>query len=187
MYLLNAQQIKRHVDSPRGQYLDIVNFDERKLQHTAYYFSLGDHCEIVTGTGESQITRLTEQMPYLNLGPHGYALVQTHETFLLSDKLIGVLGQTTKLAQAGLELVHSPFIDPLYYGRLVFGLSNRLPTVARIRLGDRLGKISFFDISDTYPVNVIKGSILENTFKERRPRRDDDPVPNESEEPEEEE
>lgn len=186
MYLLNHHQIKRHVKAPLGQYLDIVNFDERKLQHTAYYFSLGDHCEIATGTGEPQIIRLTEKKPYLNLAPHGYAVVQTHETFFLSDKLIGVLGQTTKLAEEGLELVHSPFIDPLYNGRLVFGLSNRLARPARLQLGERIGKISFFDISDTYPVEVIGGSILERTFNERRPRRDADPITRESEEPDDE-
>jgi len=186
MFLLNAQQIKRHVDSPRGQYLDIVDFDEEKLQHTSYYFSLGDYCEILTGTGDPQINRLTSQKPYLNLPPHGYALVKTHETFMLSDKLIGVLGQTTELAKHGLELVHSPFIDPLYYGRLLCGLSNRLSSVVRLRLGDSIGKISFFDISDTYPVSIIKGSIQEGTFRDRRPRRDDDPVPRESEEPDDE-
>lgn len=186
MYLLNAQQIKRHVDAPLGQYLDILNFDEKNLQHTAYYFSLGDHCEILTATEEPQIIRLTPTKPYLNLAPHGYAVVQTRETFFLSDKVIGVLGQTTKLAEDGLELVHSPFIDPMYHGRLVFGLSNRLARPARLKLGDRIGKISFFDISDTYPVDVIKGSILERTFSERRPRRDADPIPRESEEPDEE-
>jgi deoxycytidine triphosphate deaminase len=183
MFLLNSQQIERHVESPRGQYLDIVDFDREKLQHTSYYFSLGENVEILTGTGDPQIIRLTKEKPYLNLPPHGYALVKTHETFMFSDKLIGVLGQTTELAKHGMELVHSPFIDPLYYGRLLCGLSNRLPSVARIRLGEPIGKISFFDISDTYPVSVIKGSIQESTFKERRPRRDDDPVPSESVEP----
>jgi deoxycytidine triphosphate deaminase len=185
MYLLNAQQISKHVQGPRGHYLDIVNFDESKLQHTSYYFRLGEHCEILTGTTEHQIIRLTEEKPYLTLGPQGYAVVKSHETFLLSDKLIGVLGQTTKLAENGLELVHSPFIDPLYYGPLVFGLSNRLAKTVRIRLGDRIGKVSFFDISDTYPVSVIEGSILQTTFNERRPQRDDDPIPSwvENEEP----
>jgi deoxycytidine triphosphate deaminase len=170
----------------RSQYLDIVNFDERKLQHTAYYFSLGDHCEILTATPDPQIIRLTEEKPYLNLGPHAYAVVKTYETFLLSDKLIGVLGQTTKLAETGVALVHSPFIDPLYYGRLVCGLSNCLAKPIRLRLGERIGKISFFDISDTYPVSVIKGSILESTFNERHPQRDADAIPRESEEPDDE-
>ena len=183
MFLLNHHQIKRHVKAPLGQYLDIVNFDESKLQHTAYYFSLGSHCEIATETGDSQLIRLTEKKPYLNLAGNGYAVVQTYETFFLSDKLIGVLGQTTKLAEEGLELVHSPFIDPLYNGRLVFGVANRLPKVARLRLYERIGKISFFDISDTYPVEVIEGSILQKTFNERRPRRDADPIPPEVEEP----
>src|SRR5688572_13521914 len=81
MYLLNAQQIKRHVEAPLGQYLDILNFDEKKLQHTAYYFSLGEDCEILTGTAEAQVVRLTPTKPYLNLASHGYAVVQTNETF----------------------------------------------------------------------------------------------------------
>lgn len=182
MYLLNAHQISKHVQSPRGQYLDIINFDEGSLQHTSYYFRLGDYCETLGGT-EPKITRLTEDKPYLDLGPNGYAVVKTHENFMLSDKIMGIFGQVSELAERGLELVHSPFIDPLFHGRLAIGLSNRLSVGVRIRLGDRIGKVSFFDISDTYPVEIIAGSIAQRTFAKRRPRRDDDPVPSLVEEP----
>jgi deoxycytidine triphosphate deaminase len=187
MYLLNAQQISKHVQSPRGQYLDIENYDERSLQHTSYYFRLGEQYELLGGT-EPQIMRLTEDKPYLNLGPNGYAVVKSHEIFILSDKLIGIFGQRSRLAAQGLELVHSPFIDPLFRGRLVLGLSNRLPVAVRLRLGQIIGKVSFFDISDTYPVQVIAGSIIQETFDRRRPQRDDDPVPSwvEVEEPDDE-
>lgn len=59
MYLLNDQQIRHYVeDTPRGTYLDIMNFDPKSLQHTYYYFRLGSEYE-VHGESGSQILRLT--------------------------------------------------------------------------------------------------------------------------------
>jgi deoxycytidine triphosphate deaminase len=175
MYLLNAQQIRTYVAAPYGQYLDIVNFAESSLQHTSYYFRLGPDYEL-KATAETRIFRLTEEKPTLLLEPNSYAVIKTLESFSLSDKVLGILGQTSKLMAGGLQLIHSPFIDPLFQGQMELGLSNLTSKSVTIRLGQIIGKVSFFDISDTYPISVIVGSISQSTFARRRPLRDDDPV-----------
>jgi len=38
MYLLNRQQLERHVSDLNSRYLTIKNFSSRNLQHTSYYF-----------------------------------------------------------------------------------------------------------------------------------------------------
>jgi len=175
MYLLNEQQIKAYVKAPYGQYLDIVGFQEEFLQHTSYYFRLGTDYEL-KGAAESRLYRLTDQKPTLELKPNDYAVIKTLESFFLSDKVLGVFGQASELMAAGLALVHSPFIDPLFRGRMEMGLSNLTSKTVSIRLGQIIGKVSFFDISDTYPISLIEGSISQRTFQRRRPSRDDDPV-----------
>jgi deoxycytidine triphosphate deaminase len=157
-------------------YLEIVNFEERLLQHTFYYFRLGSEYEVRDAQGY-KILRLTKEDQYLNLEPQGYAVIRSHETFRFSNKVMGILGPTSDFVRSGLELVHSPFIDPLFHGKLEMGLWNRLKTPISIRLGQRIGKIAFFDISDTSSVQILEGSIAEQKFKRRIPLRDDDPVP----------
>src|SRR5688572_25102693 len=112
MYLLNHDQIRRYVAAPLGTYLDIVNFNEDRLQHTSYYFSLGRDYEIAEGDG-FKLSRLDGERKHLVLPPNGYAVIKSHETFILSDKVMGIIGPVSDFVRWGLELVHSPFIDPL--------------------------------------------------------------------------
>jgi deoxycytidine triphosphate deaminase len=175
MYLLNHDQIRRYVAAPRGTYLDIINFDPKRLQHTSYYFSLGREYEILD-SGDSRLLRLDDKTQHLVLPPQGYAVIKSHETFMLSDKVIGLIGPISDFVRWGLGLVHSPFIDPMFHGQLELGLLNRLPKAATVRLGQAIGKVSFFDISDTYPIEIVPSSAQEEKFKQRYPRRDDDPV-----------
>lgn len=174
MYLLNDRQIKTYVRAPRGQYLDIDNFDPRKLQHTSYYFRLG--AEYRRPGAETRPSLLTEEKRDLLLDPNSYAVIRTLESFWLSEKVLGIIGQASALMFSGLQLVHSPFIDPLFHGPMELGLANLTSKAVSISLGQIIGKVSFFDISDTYPIAIIEGSISEKTFARRRPSRDDDPV-----------
>lgn len=176
MFLLNNQEIRERLDDPTGAYLDIANFDASFLQHTFYYFRLGSEYEIQV-SDEFQTHRLTGEKPVLTLEPNGYAVVKSHETFKLSDKVMAVLGPSSDFVRSGLELVHSPFIDPLFHGQLEMGLRNRLSKRVNLRLGHRIGKIAFFDVSDSRPIQLIEGSVVEHKFKSRRPLRDDEPVP----------
>lgn len=119
---------------------------------------------------------LPREKPILVLEPHGFALVKSHETFMLSEKVIGIFGQISDLARLGLDLANSPFIDPLFHGQLELGLWNRTAKKVDVPLGQRIGKVTFFDISDTYPVEIKTGSFAAKKFATRRPLRDDDPV-----------
>ncbi len=42
MYLLNRQQLIRHAEDTTSNYLTIYNFLKKNLQHTSYYYRLGD-------------------------------------------------------------------------------------------------------------------------------------------------
>lgn len=182
MYLLNHEQIRRYVALPRGTYLDIINFDNSRLQHTSYYFGIGRDCEIYDRE-EFHLTRMGNGTPGLTLPQGGYAIIKSNEVFMLSEKVLGILGPVSDLMRLGLELVHSPFIDPLFYGQLELGLWNRLPRTVTLSIGQIIGKVSFFDISDTYPIEMVPKSAQEEKFKRRRPLRDDDPVHIDKDEP----
>jgi hypothetical protein len=56
------------------------------------------------------------------------------------------------------------------------GLENLLDKPKEIRCGDIIGKIVFFDVSDTYPVRDIKGTISEKDYKRRETLRGGEPL-----------
>jgi deoxycytidine triphosphate deaminase len=119
---------------------------------------------------------LTEADPFLRLGPREYVRVESYEHFQLDKSILGIMGGVSDTARIGLQLVYSPFIDPLFpgeneYGRLELGLLNLSEFEAHIRFMSRLGKVSFFDVSDTYPVRLIAGSDSERKFQERKEPR----------------
>jgi len=174
MYLLNAQQVKRYVNARYANYLDILPWDESRQQHTAYYFGLGADYDVADGDGFAT-RRLTRSAP-LVVPPRAFLKIKSEEVFNLSEKVMGILGPVSDLADMGLQLVHSPFIDPIYHGHLMLGLVNHLDRDVALDRGVAIGKVSFFDISDTYPVELIPGSRAEQKFRRRRPDRDDDPV-----------
>ena len=89
----------------------------------------------------------------------------------------------------GLSLRHSAFIDPNFPARkrtgfLEFGLKNEIDATIPLTLADEIGKVCFFNVSDTYPISDPKGEVAENyerrgsTDKPRPvPAYDDHPVP----------
>jgi deoxycytidine triphosphate deaminase len=183
MYLINSEQIQRAVEVlPRGQRIDIRPFDASCLQHTSYYFRLGSRfARRRAPSGQRQdafyddFGELSDAKPFLTLGPREYVRVESYEHFLLDARTLGILGGLSDIAKIGLQLVHSPFIDPLFpgdceVGHLDLGLLNLSEYEASIRYKDKLGKVSFFDVSDTYPVSLIPGSESERKFRERSDR-----------------
>lgn len=181
MYLLNAQQISHYVNEmPFGSYLDITNFRPHALQHTTYYFALGRNYDVIDGDNP-QPKRLTNDAKHLVLPARGYVTAKSYESFQLSDKVMGVLGAVSDLAKRGLQLVHSPFIDPIFRGPLTVGIYNCLDREVVLKLGTSIGKVSFFDISDTYPVGILTGSVQERKFKQLLGHEDDDPIPTDDE------
>ena len=116
-----------------------------------------------------KVFELNDESKILELGAGGYAQIQSLEVFALSEKVLGVFGQISDFARRGLQLVHSPFLDPLFDGRLELGLWNHGEQTLRLNMEDLIGKVAFFDISDTYPVTrPPDDSILGETFNRRR-------------------
>lgn len=173
MFLLNSDQIQACVKSARGHRLDIEPFEVSGLQHTSYYFRLGDAYERESANSGARVTsRLSNEQPILTLEAHEYVRVWSYEQFMLDKTVLGIFGSLSDLAEAGLLLAHSPFIDPLYPNTgvsapLELGITNLRSRKVDLRLGQRIGKVSFFDISDTYPVRLIPGSASEDKFQER--------------------
>ena len=178
MYLLNADQIRRAVEGPRGQRLDIRGFSASCLQHTSYYFRLGKFVTRLKSTGNraDAFDRVIEDLStgngFLNLRPREYVYVESFEQFQLDAKTLGIFGGISDITARALQLVHSPFIDPLFpgereHGYLKLGLMNLTEADASIQYQDKIGKVSFFDVSDTYPVDLIPGSDSEMKFRER--------------------
>lgn len=167
MYLLNRQQLVRHAEDPTSNYLTILNFLKKNLQHTSYYFRLGETYEIVNSPDDKEIKKLTKAKPILTIEPNQYILVRSEEIFRISDKVKVMVGSCGISVQNGIMINFSPFIDPLYDGYLEVGIKNLLNVPVHLKMLDILGKLSFFDISDTYPIEIVPKSIQAEKFATR--------------------
>jgi hypothetical protein len=171
MYLLNHQLIHNYVES-NSPYLNIWNFKLTNLQHTFYYFRLGSE-GLINGNPFKLSTDPENKL--LTLQPDDFAVIKTHETFDISEKLIAIFGQSSDLTKKGLHLIHSPFIDPKFRGKLELGIKNISKNPITLEYQKQIiGKISFFDISDTYPIVLNPNSKIAQKFKARSPERDDE-------------
>ena len=166
MFLLNHQLIRNYVES-NSSILDIWEFTLENLQHTFYYFRLGSEGQINDNPfklSEGSGTNL------LTIEPNDFALIKSHETFNLSDKILAIFGQPSDLVKKGGQLLHSPFVDPRFKGKLELGIKNigNKPIILEYKK-QIIGKISFFDISDTYPIVVNPNSKIAKKYDERKP------------------
>src|SRR6266498_1597696 len=151
MFLLNHQLIKNYIESD-SSILGIWEFLLENLQHTFYYFRLGSEGQI-----NGNPFKLTEGIDtnLLTIEPDDFAIIKSHETFNLSDKILAIFGQPSDLVKKGAQLLHSPFVDPKFKGKLELGIKNisKKPIILEYKK-QIIGKISFFDISDTYPIII---------------------------------
>lgn len=176
MRLLNSDNIVESVNN-NNQYLTIENFDTHFLHSTYYYFRLGHHFKAkLTPEAEWTSGTLNEKTPSLILPPSAYVVARSVERFRLSAEVAAIFSQTSDFIFLGLELIHSAFVDPLFEGHLEVGIWNRFATSAEIRLGMPIGKIKFFDVSDTSPIAGSEGTISELKFERRRSFQDKDPL-----------
>jgi deoxycytidine triphosphate deaminase len=83
----------------------------------------------------------------LKRGSH--ASIWSMEGFELSERVLAIFGHSSALFSRGLELIHSPFIDPAFKGQLQLVVRNFTDHEVTLTPGDVIGKIVFFDISDT--------------------------------------
>ena len=176
MYLLNKQELERHTSNPNSSYLSIKNFNLKNLQHTSYYFRVGSFYKIVHSPEKQELKELTRKDNILTIHPNQYILVRSAEVFKLSNKVKAMVGSNGETVASGLLLNYSPFIDPLFEGDLEIGIKNLLTEPIHLKLGQKLGKLSFFDISDTYPIEMVAGSFQEKKFEERSKYEYDDGI-----------
>ena len=176
MYLLND---KRIIEYDKREILKITDFDKKFLHPTYYYFRLGRFFKIWDESSmKYTVAELGDETgeDVLEIPPRGYALIQSLEHFRLSEKVTAIFGQISALSRKGLRLNHSPTIDPHFSGFLEMGLENLLPKPREIRFGESIAKVMFYDISDTYPVQDIKGTISELDYKRREDLRGSEPL-----------
>jgi deoxycytidine triphosphate deaminase len=170
MFLLNDILIRKYL---QDKLLGITPFDERLLHPTWYYFRLGAYVNLWDSQeGTWNHVELEESgTTSAYVSPRGYALVRPLEYFSCSKNVLGMFSQASDLALSGLRLNHSLSIDPGFEGVLEMGLENLLDKPAELRHGDIIGKVIFFDISDTSPIHDIYSAparLAAEAFQRRR-------------------
>lgn len=175
MFLLNNEMILRY---KKEGLLDIEDLELELIHPTYYYFRLGSPVRMWDENRKDyHLEELGEPgKEVLTLPSRGYALIQSLERFICSKRVLGIFGQISAVARKGLRLNHSPTIDPNFRGYLEMGLENLLDHPRELRYGECIGKVSFFDVSDTYPVPDIEGAISEKDYKRRETLRGAEPL-----------
>jgi deoxycytidine triphosphate deaminase len=120
-------------------YLKIHNYSSDNHSHTFYKFRYG---------APDDKGNVGTPVP-LNLKRGSYTAVWSLEGFELSERVLAVFGHSSDLFLRGLELIHSPFIDPTFRGQLQLIVRNFSDHDVRLSPEDIIGKATFFDISDT--------------------------------------
>ncbi len=175
MFLLNNEMILRY---KKEGLLDIEDLELELIHPTYYYFRLGSPVRMWDENRKDyHLEELGEPgKEVLTISSRGYVLIQSLERFTCSKRVLGIFGQISAVARKGLRLNHSPTIDPNFRGYLEMGLENLLDRPRELRYGECIGKVSFFDVSDTYPVPDIQGAITEKDYKRRETLRGAEPL-----------
>lgn len=175
MFLLNDEMILRY---QKEGLLDMENLNRELIHPTYCYFRLGSPVRVWDGNRkEYHLEELGEPgKEVLTIPPRGYVLIQSLERFTCSKKVLGIFGQVSALARKGLRLNHSPTIDPNFRGYLEMGLENLLDRPRELQYRELIGKVLFFDVSDTYPVPDIRGTLSEKDYKRRETLRGAEPL-----------
>lgn len=154
-----VQKSKGDETSP---YLLINDYLAANHKQTFYKFRYGARNE-VDKNGDDKYG----QSEPIILGPGAFEKIWSLEEFVLSERVLAIFGHSSDLFLRGLELIHSPFIDPAYPGRLQLIVRNFSNEQVILSLGDIIGKITFFDISET----ILSADILLNEIREHAENR----------------
>lgn len=167
MFLLTDDAIERYRSKEE---ILIKDFQKRQLGIACYYFSLGKYIEIWNEAKNcfQAVTIGTPGKEVVELPSRGYAKVRTLETFKFSERVLGIIDQYSGLTDEGLMLNNSPTIDPRFIGPLELGIANLLPRSFPLRFGMLIGKLIFFDVSDTYPIQNPEEGFRGEVFARRR-------------------
>ena len=142
------------------KHLKIEPYEPKHHINNFYYFRFGGIKE------EGKVVNTNEDV---EIAPHGFIQIWSLERFELSDRIFALFGNLSAMVSKGLDLVHSPSIDPGFSGSLALGLRNNLNVPVTLRALEKIGKIIFFDCADTF-VNVEQfvANVLKNKELEER-------------------
>jgi deoxycytidine triphosphate deaminase len=144
LFLLSDDLVKRY--ARRG--LRIINADENNFFPTCYYFRLGE--AIQYPFSDSPLTSHPIPKKGLTLAPDDQVRVASLEHFRLPEHVMAILGpRTASAVEGGRLLLHGPTVEPGYDARLDLAIKNISPVPINLRTGESIGKIMFYDISDT--------------------------------------
>jgi deoxycytidine triphosphate deaminase len=190
MFLINDLIIRSETEKKENGILEVNPLEEENLEATFYYFRLG---KLVYKWDIKKQKWMTDDLSLpgnsiLTIEPNEYLLIQSYERFRCSKQVFAIFGNSSRLTRQGLSLRHSPFIDPNFpnkkdNGFLEIGLKNEFNQQVKIKYQDIIGKISFFNVADTYPVSELKGERTKADFDRRKgsggplPLYPDHPVP----------
>ncbi len=151
--------------------LGIQNFEPELLHQTYYYFRLGKYVSL----WEAQTRDFSKHVELGKPGSEavviparGSALISSLELFRCSRKVLGMFGPPSALFRMGFRLDHSPSIDPGFDGALELSIQNIQEIPLELKYGDWIGKVMFFDISDTYPIKDPKETMSAEEYERRR-------------------
>ena len=142
------------VYSPR-EFLKINPYEAKNHIGNFYYFRLGAKDE--NGKAVPIDKRLT-------IPKNGFVSVWSLEEFSFGERVLGLFGNLSALVRKGLQLVHSPSIDPGFQGSLALGIRNNISEPINLVIGENIGKILFFDVSDTI---INAEEFIQNVLKQK--------------------
>lgn len=140
MFLLNEKMILEYLER---RFIEITDFDKKYLHPTYYYFRLGKYPKVWDDQNNKyKVEELGDESGeyVIKIPPRGYALIQSLEHFIFSDRVMAIFGQVSALPRKGLRLNHSPTIDPRFKGSLEMGLENLLPKLREVKFGENAGR-----------------------------------------------
>ena len=143
----------------RQKYVTIENYHSDNHYETFYYFRLG--AKDKDGRPDAS------EYASVTVPKNGLVRVWSLETFRFSERVWGLFGGPSDIAKKGLQLLHGPSIDPTFSGSLELALANATSQDVEIKVGENIGKLHLFDVSDS----LIEGHRFLDETK-RRERQD---------------
>jgi deoxycytidine triphosphate deaminase len=154
--------VQKSKDDKTSPYLLIEDYLAANHKQTFYKFRFGAKNK-VDKNGDDVYGE--EEPVVLERG--AFEKIWSLEKFVLSERVLAIFGHSSDLFLRGLELINSPFIDPAYPGKLQLIVRNFSNEQVTLSVGDIIGKITFFDISET----ILSADTLLDEIREHAENR----------------
>jgi deoxycytidine triphosphate deaminase len=145
MFLIPRTLLSSYV---KNKELQIDPLLEEGLGETFYYFHIGGMLKAVSP--QEKVVDLRYDKIF-SIPPHGFVRIYSLEHFRVSQRILGLFSASSEpIQRKGLSVLNSLAIDPGFTGFLEVGLVNQTEDSVVVQYKDRIGKILFFDVGDTY-------------------------------------